>query len=107
MKKYKLLLDTSDNKEIKIQINDTVFKTGVIKGGSQALLPFLEECLKKQGIGINDISEINVATGPGSFTGLRVGVTIASVLGWVLEVPVNGRHVDKDGPPEISYKPKP
>jgi len=49
--------------------------------------------LKKNKFDFNDISAIEVNPGPGSFTGLRIGVTIANTLGWVLKVPVNGNPI--------------
>lgn len=39
---------------------------------------------------LSDITEIQVKTGPGSFTGLRVGVSVAKTLGKLLHIPVNG-----------------
>lgn len=38
--------------------------------------------LKKTPAGWKDISEVFVVSGPGPFTGLRIGVTVANVLGW-------------------------
>ena len=38
-----------------------------------------------------DITEIEVHTGPGSFTGLRVGIAVATTLGKLLNIPVNGQ----------------
>jgi tRNA threonylcarbamoyladenosine biosynthesis protein TsaB len=38
-----------------------------------------------------DLAKIQVKTGPGSFTGLRVGVSTANALGFSLGIPVNGK----------------
>ena len=53
---------------------------------------------------IKDISEIEVNTGPGSFTGLRVGVSIANALGWALGIPVNGKDLKKGEVVDIKYE---
>ena len=51
--------------------------------------------IKKAGTSINRINEIKVNLGPGSFTGLRVGVAVANALGWALKIPVNGKRITK------------
>lgn len=58
---------------------------------SQTLLPLIDELLKEQQLTIQDVTSIMVHTGPGSFTGLRVGASVANALGWSLKIPVNGR----------------
>jgi tRNA threonylcarbamoyladenosine biosynthesis protein TsaB len=58
---------------------------------AQALLPLIHTLLSEHDLLITDVTSISVATGPGSFTGLRVGCTIANALGALLEIPVNGQ----------------
>jgi tRNA threonylcarbamoyladenosine biosynthesis protein TsaB len=58
---------------------------------SQMVLPLIEELLHEHALHLSDIKEIIVSLGPGSFTGLRVGVSIANALGYMLDVPVNGK----------------
>lgn len=64
--------------------------------GSQVLLPMIEKILKKQKLDFKDLQSIEVETGPGSFTGLRVGVSVANALGFALEIPVNGKKTETD-----------
>jgi tRNA threonylcarbamoyladenosine biosynthesis protein TsaB len=91
----KLKIDTTRREEIVVEIKN--IKTGKIrlsekqKTGSQALLPLIVKALKRKRIKLTDIDEIEVNPGPGSFTGTRVGVTVANVLGFLLKVPVNGK----------------
>lgn len=54
---------------------------------SVTLLPMTEEMLKNCGLTLKDIDVIAVAAGPGSFTGLRIGVSAAKGLGWALDKP--------------------
>ena len=99
----KLYIDTSDREKIAIGVDNKRFEAPAKEEKSQKLLPFIVEVLKKEGKDFKDISEIFVETGPGSFTGLRVGVSVANTLGWVLKVPVNGKNLNKGEIPQIKY----
>ena len=46
-------------------------------GHSSALAPAVERLLEGRGIGVRDLAGISVASGPGSFTGLRIGLAWA------------------------------
>lgn len=54
---------------------------------SQTLLPMAEGLLKACGFSLKDLDLIAVAAGPGSFTGLRIGVSTAKGLAWVHNTP--------------------
>lgn len=58
---------------------------------SQHLLPIIAQLINTSGISVSQIKEIHVDLGPGSFTGLRVGVSVANAIGWLLHIPVNGK----------------
>ena len=45
-----------------------------------ALLPAIESCLTRLGAGYGEIEGVVLADGPGSFTGLRVGASVAKAL---------------------------
>src|SRR5258706_15713387 len=98
----KLYIDTSDRAKIIIGINEKRFDAIAKEKSSQKILPFIDEVLKKNKLSTSDIKEIEVNTGPGSFTGLRIGVAIANTLGWSLGVPVNGKKV-LEQPIDITY----
>ena len=59
---------------------------------SQVILPYIEQVLQASHSDLKDIEEIRVHVGPGSFTGLRVGIAIATILGCLLNVPVRTQH---------------
>jgi tRNA threonylcarbamoyl adenosine modification protein YeaZ len=48
----------------------------------------LEECLTDSGAKLTDIGSICIGTGPGSFTGIRIGVAIAQGLGFARQLPL-------------------
>lgn len=100
----KLYIDTSDREKIVVGIDDEKFETEARKDKSQKLLPFVDEILKKKGKKMEEITEIEINTGPGSYTGLRVGVSVANTIGWVLDIPVNGKNIKKGELVEIKYE---
>ena len=51
---------------------------------SSKILPIIDEACKKSNISLKSIDNIFVVTGPGSFTGVRIGVTIAKTIAWSL-----------------------
>ncbi len=53
-------------------------------------MPAIEELLTKAGLVPADIDAIAVSEGPGSYTGVRIGVTIAKTLAWTLAKPLVG-----------------
>jgi len=54
----------------------------------EATLPLAEELLRTNGVSVSDLTHIAVSRGPGSFTGIRIGMTIARTLGQTLGIPV-------------------
>ncbi|MED4073992.1 tRNA (adenosine(37)-N6)-threonylcarbamoyltransferase complex dimerization subunit type 1 TsaB [Priestia endophytica] len=64
--------------------------TNVKKNHSVRAMPSVETLLKDCGIKPKDLERIVVAKGPGSYTGVRIGVTIAKTLSWSLNIPLVG-----------------
>jgi tRNA threonylcarbamoyladenosine biosynthesis protein TsaB len=60
------------------------------KGHAEQLMAVLDETLRGSGHSISDIAKIAVSVGPGSFTGVRVGVSTARGLALALKCPVVG-----------------
>ncbi|HEX8932566.1 MAG TPA: tRNA (adenosine(37)-N6)-threonylcarbamoyltransferase complex dimerization subunit type 1 TsaB [Patescibacteria group bacterium] len=90
----KILIDTTSNKEIKVGLvidgKQDLVEQQIDYRKAQVVLPLIEELLKKHNLQLRDLTAIEVNPGPGSFTGVRVGVTIANTLGFLLNLPVNG-----------------
>lgn len=57
---------------------------------SGALIHMLQSLLGPRGVGVGSLTFVVVDIGPGSFSGTRVGVTIAKTVGFALEVQVAG-----------------
>ncbi|PLT32461.1 tRNA (adenosine(37)-N6)-threonylcarbamoyltransferase complex dimerization subunit type 1 TsaB [Bacillus sp. V5-8f] len=64
--------------------------TNIKKNHSLRVMPAIEALLKDCEIQTSDLEKIVVAKGPGSYTGVRIGVTIAKTLAWTLNIPLVG-----------------
>ncbi|MHA6684964.1 tRNA (adenosine(37)-N6)-threonylcarbamoyltransferase complex dimerization subunit type 1 TsaB [Mesorhizobium sp. A556] len=60
------------------------------KGHAEHLMAVIADALKEGGVGYPDLGAIAVSTGPGSFTGVRVGVSTARGLALALKIPAIG-----------------
>ena len=58
------------------------------KTHSQTLLPMLDEIKRMTELDLNTVDAIAIASGPGSFTGLRIGAATAKGLGLALDIPI-------------------
>lgn len=92
-----LFIDTTDNKEIKVGLSVGGKKYSTRKKvdfqRAQAALPLIDKLLRKHKLKTSDIDRIEVNAGPGSFTGLRVGISVANALSFALKIPVNKKKV--------------
>lgn len=60
------------------------------KGHAERLMAVIAEALERSGIGYAGLDTVAVSTGPGSFTGVRVGVSTARGLALALKIPAIG-----------------
>lgn len=92
-----LLINTSNNKEIEVGLEikgkRSTKKKALTEQKREVVINMIDEILRKNNIDIHDLTGVNVNNGPGSFTGLRVGIAIANALGSLLKIPVNGKKI--------------
>jgi tRNA threonylcarbamoyladenosine biosynthesis protein TsaB len=100
MKKVVLVIDTSQAKETKVslQIEEKKFEKKQVHESrrDQDVLQLIDAILQEHSLTVRDLTSLEVITGPGSFTGLRVGVSVANALSYSLNIPVNGKVFSKD-----------
>lgn len=87
-----LLIDTSNQPLAVAIMNENQIllnhQSNIKKNHSLQLMPVIENMLKEANIVPRDLTEIVVANGPGSYTGLRIGITTAKTLAYALNIPV-------------------
>jgi len=57
---------------------------------SETLLPHIEQALRMAGVKKEELTGIAVSIGPGSFTGLRIGLAAAKAMSYALRIPIVG-----------------
>lgn len=55
---------------------------------SSKLMPAIEKLMNKYKINVTSLEKIIVGNGPGSYTGTRIGVTVAKTMAWGLDIPI-------------------
>lgn len=87
-----LAIDTSNNVlGIALVSEDKVIGeiiTNLKKNHSVRAMPTIEQLLRDCDLTPKQLDKIIVATGPGSYTGVRIGVSIAKTLAWSLQIPI-------------------
>jgi len=73
-----LYIDTSDRNNKLIKLNGKSIST------DRDLLITLDDFLKRSNVTLKDIEKIKVHKGPGSFTSLRIGISIVNTLNYAL-----------------------
>lgn len=100
----KLYINTGNSEKVIVGLDGKKIEKDAQDKKSQILLQLIEDEMRKHGKETKDITEVEVFLGPGSFTGLKVGVSVANALGWTLGIPVNGKNVRKEGPLKPVYE---
>lgn len=90
----KLFLDTSTPETI-LKIDDKEYKFVFANALAEKLLKFIKDKMEENGLGWYDITKIEFMSGPGSFTGLRIGATVVNTLAHELDIPLYDHHGKK------------
>lgn len=94
MNDYLLALDTS-SRALTVALlrdNELLAEDGMEaeRNHSIFLLPVVQRMLAEHGVSVNQLRAVAVGKGPGSYTGVRIGVTVAKTMAWALKVPLLG-----------------
>lgn len=95
-----LCINTKDQKKVVVSLKNKGQVVDEMESeneyGSQVLLPLINKILDVNKLDTSYLTDIEVEIGPGSFTGLRVGVSVANALGYALGIPVNGKKIETE-----------
>ena len=90
MKSY-LMIDTAEGTRALLCYGDEYYYEENLKNaGSETLMPMIDGLLKKAGANLGDIDIFGACVGPGSFTGLRIGLTTIKTFCYSLNKPCFG-----------------
>lgn len=89
-----LYINSSNSKKVVVEVSVDGKKNSRSSENnwtSQALLPLIDGILKENNLKFEDLTEIKLHEGPGSYTGLRIGAAVANTLSYILKIPINGK----------------
>ena len=90
----KLYLDTSTPTTI-LRFNNQEYTHNFGHDLAEKLLSYIHDKLQANGKDFQDLTEITFMSGPGSFTGLRIGAAIVNTLAHELNIPLYDHHGTK------------
>jgi tRNA A37 threonylcarbamoyladenosine modification protein TsaB len=82
--KYKIYIDTTDRANRKISLLDNADNVVEEIVGDVDVVSVLQKLLDAKSLDPSDIEIYDVNPGPGSFTGIKIGVTTVNVINWAL-----------------------
>jgi tRNA threonylcarbamoyladenosine biosynthesis protein TsaB len=106
-----LALETSGRiGSVALALDDRILATRQFEHGLQnaaKLLPIIDDAMREQGWSPRDLQELYVSIGPGSFTGLRLAVTLAKTMALAMGVKIVAvptlRVLVENAPPEAQH----
>lgn len=89
---YSLFVDTHMNKIVIVLFKDgkklKKLERDSVQSHSLLVMPMIRDILERSSLVVEDLNELIVVNGPGSFTGVRIGVTIAKTMAYTLNIPI-------------------
>src|SRR5690625_4666143 len=87
-----LAIDTSNHILGVSLLNDGQMRGEIVtdlkKGQTERLMPAIQFLMQEASMDVDELDRIVVAHGPGSYTGVRIGITTAKTLAWSLNIPI-------------------
>ncbi|GEM74763.1 tRNA (adenosine(37)-N6)-threonylcarbamoyltransferase complex dimerization subunit type 1 TsaB [Vibrio sagamiensis] len=88
-----LAIDTAtENCSVALLVNDKVISRSEVapRDHTKKVLPMVDEVLKEAGLSLHELDALAFGQGPGSFTGVRIGIGIAQGLAFGADLPMIG-----------------
>lgn len=101
-----LHIDTTNNQRLLIKLDEQEKVIENDQPRKQDILLNIVNFLNEKKVTPQQLTAISVATGPGAFTSLRVGVTIANTMAAALNIPINKQQPGSVIIPEYGQEPR-
>ena len=88
---YSLFIDTHDALITVALINEEellIKEKKSINSHSIYLVPMIKEIMEENNVSFKDLKEVLVVNGPGSFTGIRIGLSVAKTVAYALKIDI-------------------
>ncbi len=79
---YKIYIDTAERYKKKVALLKDEQEIDFV-GGEIDVVQSIKDILFKNDLVLADVALVDANPGPGSFTGIKMGVTVANVLNWI------------------------
>ncbi len=90
----KLYLDTS-NPDTVLKLDEKLYVEPLGRDTAEKIFSFISDKLAENNSDFKNITEITFMSGPGSFTGLRIGAAVVNTLADQLDIPLYNHHGEK------------
>lgn len=88
----KLVIDTSSNKCLQLWLRGQTKKIEYHSPRDQDLLNEIHHFLQEKSVSLENLTSIEVNPGPGTFTSLRTGISVAQALSFALNISINSKQ---------------
>ncbi len=83
-----IFIDTAEGTRVLLRAGDKYrYAEDLINAGAETLMPTVDRLLSESGVKLTELDAIGACVGPGSFTGLRIGLTTVKTLCYCLSKP--------------------
>lgn len=80
-----LMIDTAEGTRVLLSASDkTFYRENLSNAGAETLMPLIDEVIAAAGLALKDVDLFGASVGPGSFTGLRVGLATVKMFCYAL-----------------------
>ncbi len=75
---------------VAVSSKETIYtaESGIVQNHAESIIGLIQECLDKANIGMDELNAVAISSGPGSYTGLRIGTSTAKGICFALNIPL-------------------
>ena len=75
---------------VAVSSNETIYtaESGIVQNHAESIMILIQDCLDKANISMGELNAVAISSGPGSYTGLRIGTSTAKGICFALNIPL-------------------